>query len=174
MVRRVEFHIIITNLRTLTYARMVIHRKWAQMNFSLLLVPSLMFLPLMCSHINQKTQFENPVMEAKRKLSAETPTGAPGPAAPPAGNCIRSCDLWSKNDRYVVTYKVIWNRPMTWVCQRTFSHLPQFLQVGGRKRCSCEWSDLFYLAVCLSFTTDGPCRLVTEHAWPATVTHLCR
>lgn len=63
------------------------------MNFSLLLVPSLMFLPPLCSHINQKTQFENPVMEAKKKLSAETPPGAPGPAATPAGNCARNGDL---------------------------------------------------------------------------------
>ncbi|TNM86682.1 hypothetical protein fugu_006912 [Takifugu bimaculatus] len=35
-----------------------------------------------CSgHINQKTQFENPVMEAKKKLSAEAPSAAPPPAA---------------------------------------------------------------------------------------------
>uniref|UniRef100_A0A4W5LBN7 PDZ domain-containing protein n=1 Tax=Hucho hucho TaxID=62062 RepID=A0A4W5LBN7_9TELE len=27
-----------------------------------------------CSHINQKTQFENPVLEAKRKLSLDTPS----------------------------------------------------------------------------------------------------
>ncbi|XP_029013116.1 membrane-associated guanylate kinase, WW and PDZ domain-containing protein 3a isoform X2 [Betta splendens] len=35
-------------------------------------------------HINQKTQFENPVMEAKRKLSVDTPTAAPQPAATPS------------------------------------------------------------------------------------------
>ena len=40
------------------------------------------------------------------------------------------------------------------------------------KRCSCEWSDLFYLVVCLSFATYGPCCPVTKHSWPATVTHL--
>ncbi|KAM9752130.1 membrane-associated guanylate kinase, WW and PDZ domain-containing protein 3a isoform 1-T1 [Menidia menidia] len=34
-------------------------------------------------HINQKTQFENPVMEAKRKLSVDTPIGAPPQAATP-------------------------------------------------------------------------------------------
>lgn len=38
-----------------------------------------------CSHINQKTQFENPVMEAKRKFMADTPTAAPPPLAPPSG-----------------------------------------------------------------------------------------
>lgn len=91
------------------------------MNFSLLLVPSLMFLPPLCSHIKQKTQFENPVMEAKKKLSAETPTGAPGPAATPAGNRTRSRDLWSRNSRYIV----IWNTPMTYVYQKTFSQSPQ-------------------------------------------------
>ncbi|XP_062248145.1 membrane-associated guanylate kinase, WW and PDZ domain-containing protein 3a isoform X2 [Platichthys flesus] len=35
-------------------------------------------------HINQKTQFENPVMEAKRKLSVDTPLAAPQPAATPS------------------------------------------------------------------------------------------
>ncbi|XP_023271433.1 membrane-associated guanylate kinase, WW and PDZ domain-containing protein 3 isoform X1 [Seriola lalandi dorsalis] len=35
-------------------------------------------------HINQKTQFENPVLEAKRKLSVDTPTVAPPPAATPS------------------------------------------------------------------------------------------
>ncbi|XP_018539922.1 membrane-associated guanylate kinase, WW and PDZ domain-containing protein 3a isoform X2 [Lates calcarifer] len=35
-------------------------------------------------HINQKTQFENPVLEAKRKLSVDTPTGVPPPAATPS------------------------------------------------------------------------------------------
>uniref|UniRef100_A0A7N6A3C9 Membrane-associated guanylate kinase, WW and PDZ domain-containing protein 3 n=1 Tax=Anabas testudineus TaxID=64144 RepID=A0A7N6A3C9_ANATE len=35
-------------------------------------------------HINQKTQFENPVLEAKRKLSGDTPTAAPQPAATPS------------------------------------------------------------------------------------------
>lgn len=39
------------------------------------------------SHINQKTQFENPVMEAKRKLSVDTPIAAPPQAATPSGNC---------------------------------------------------------------------------------------
>ncbi|KAF7662140.1 hypothetical protein LDENG_00245050 [Lucifuga dentata] len=34
-------------------------------------------------HINQKTQFENPVQEAKRKLSMDTPTSAQSPAATP-------------------------------------------------------------------------------------------
>lgn len=101
--------------------RMVIHCKWSQMNFSLLLVPPLMFLPPLCSHIKQKTQFENPVMEAKKKLSAETLTGAPGPAATPAGNCTRSRDLWSRNSWYIV----IWNTPMTYVYQKTFSRSPQ-------------------------------------------------
>ncbi|KAM6925577.1 membrane-associated guanylate kinase, WW and PDZ domain-containing protein 3a [Xenentodon cancila] len=36
-------------------------------------------------HINQKTQFENPVMEAKRKLSVDTPTAVPPPAAALSG-----------------------------------------------------------------------------------------
>ncbi|CAB1459397.1 unnamed protein product [Pleuronectes platessa] len=35
-------------------------------------------------HINQKTQFENPVMEAKRKLSVDTPLAVPTPAATPS------------------------------------------------------------------------------------------
>uniref|UniRef100_A0A3Q1FMX2 Membrane-associated guanylate kinase, WW and PDZ domain-containing protein 3 n=1 Tax=Acanthochromis polyacanthus TaxID=80966 RepID=A0A3Q1FMX2_9TELE len=35
-------------------------------------------------HINQKTQFENPVLEAKRKLSVDTPIAAPPPAATPS------------------------------------------------------------------------------------------
>ncbi|XP_026187613.1 membrane-associated guanylate kinase, WW and PDZ domain-containing protein 3a isoform X2 [Mastacembelus armatus] len=35
-------------------------------------------------HINQKTQFENPVLEAKRKLSVDTPTAVPPPAATPS------------------------------------------------------------------------------------------
>uniref|UniRef100_A0AAV2LZA8 Membrane-associated guanylate kinase, WW and PDZ domain-containing protein 3 n=1 Tax=Knipowitschia caucasica TaxID=637954 RepID=A0AAV2LZA8_KNICA len=34
-------------------------------------------------HINQKTQFENPVMEAKRRTSGDTPTGMVSPAAAP-------------------------------------------------------------------------------------------
>uniref|UniRef100_A0A3P9M0P8 Membrane-associated guanylate kinase, WW and PDZ domain-containing protein 3 n=1 Tax=Oryzias latipes TaxID=8090 RepID=A0A3P9M0P8_ORYLA len=34
------------------------------------------FGPYYVDHINQKTQFENPVMEAKRKLSTDPPTGA--------------------------------------------------------------------------------------------------
>ncbi|XP_042347232.1 LOW QUALITY PROTEIN: membrane-associated guanylate kinase, WW and PDZ domain-containing protein 3a [Plectropomus leopardus] len=35
-------------------------------------------------HINQKTQFENPVQEAKRKLSVDTPTAVLPPAATPS------------------------------------------------------------------------------------------
>ncbi|KAM4571924.1 membrane-associated guanylate kinase, WW and PDZ domain-containing protein 3a [Fundulus diaphanus] len=35
-------------------------------------------------HINQKTQFENPVMEAKRNLSGDTPTAVQRPAAAPS------------------------------------------------------------------------------------------
>ncbi|XP_037627318.1 membrane-associated guanylate kinase, WW and PDZ domain-containing protein 3a isoform X2 [Sebastes umbrosus] len=35
-------------------------------------------------HINQKTQFENPVQEAKRKLSGDTPTALLPPAATPS------------------------------------------------------------------------------------------
>ncbi|XP_060930147.1 membrane-associated guanylate kinase, WW and PDZ domain-containing protein 3a [Limanda limanda] len=35
-------------------------------------------------HINQKTQFENPVMEAKMKLSVDTPIAVPTPAATPS------------------------------------------------------------------------------------------
>ncbi|XP_063735777.1 membrane-associated guanylate kinase, WW and PDZ domain-containing protein 3a isoform X4 [Eleginops maclovinus] len=35
-------------------------------------------------HINQKTQFENPVQEAKRKLSVDPPSSATPPAPPPA------------------------------------------------------------------------------------------
>lgn len=38
------------------------------------------------SHINQKTQFENPVQEAKRNLSADVPTAVLLPAATPSGN----------------------------------------------------------------------------------------
>uniref|UniRef100_G3PAH7 Membrane-associated guanylate kinase, WW and PDZ domain-containing protein 3 n=1 Tax=Gasterosteus aculeatus aculeatus TaxID=481459 RepID=G3PAH7_GASAC len=37
-------------------------------------------------HINQKTQFENPVQEAKRNLSADVPTAVLLPAATPSGN----------------------------------------------------------------------------------------
>lgn len=47
------------------------------------------------SHINQKTQFENPVMEAKKKLSTDTPTGGPPPAATPTGNDNQP--PWSRN-----------------------------------------------------------------------------
>ncbi|TNN38294.1 Membrane-associated guanylate kinase, WW and PDZ domain-containing protein 3 [Liparis tanakae] len=36
-------------------------------------------------HINQKTQFENPVQEAKRKLSVDAPTAVLLPAATPSG-----------------------------------------------------------------------------------------
>uniref|UniRef100_A0A3Q3A5J7 Membrane-associated guanylate kinase, WW and PDZ domain-containing protein 3 n=1 Tax=Kryptolebias marmoratus TaxID=37003 RepID=A0A3Q3A5J7_KRYMA len=36
-------------------------------------------------HINQKTQFENPVMEAKKKLSVDTPSAVQPPAAVPTG-----------------------------------------------------------------------------------------
>lgn len=36
-------------------------------------------------------------MEAKKKLSAETLTGAPGPAATPTGNRTLSRDLRSRN-----------------------------------------------------------------------------
>lgn len=39
-----------------------------------------------CSHINQKTQFENPVLEAKKKLSQETAAVQQAAAAPPQGN----------------------------------------------------------------------------------------
>uniref|UniRef100_A0A096LQZ7 Membrane-associated guanylate kinase, WW and PDZ domain-containing protein 1 n=1 Tax=Poecilia formosa TaxID=48698 RepID=A0A096LQZ7_POEFO len=39
-------------------------------------------------HINQKTQFENPVMEAKRKLSDDTPTAVQPPAAAPSGKTL--------------------------------------------------------------------------------------
>ncbi|CAJ1084535.1 membrane-associated guanylate kinase%2C WW and PDZ domain-containing protein 3a [Xyrichtys novacula] len=35
-------------------------------------------------HINQKTQFENPVQEAKRKMSVDMPTPAPPPVATPS------------------------------------------------------------------------------------------
>ncbi|XP_054912720.1 membrane-associated guanylate kinase, WW and PDZ domain-containing protein 3a isoform X1 [Poeciliopsis prolifica] len=35
-------------------------------------------------HINQKTQFENPVMEAKKKLSDDTPSAVQPPAAAPS------------------------------------------------------------------------------------------
>lgn len=39
-----------------------------------------------CSHINQKTQFENPVLEAKRKLSLDTPSSGQQGATTPSGN----------------------------------------------------------------------------------------
>lgn len=39
----------------------------------------------LCSHINQKTQFENPVMEAKKKSTpaAQTPAAVPTGKSPP-------------------------------------------------------------------------------------------
>uniref|UniRef100_A0A8C8D4Z3 Membrane-associated guanylate kinase, WW and PDZ domain-containing protein 3 n=1 Tax=Oncorhynchus tshawytscha TaxID=74940 RepID=A0A8C8D4Z3_ONCTS len=37
-------------------------------------------------HINQKTQFENPVLEAKRKLSLDTPSSGQQGATTPSGN----------------------------------------------------------------------------------------
>lgn len=58
-------------------------------------------LPL-CSHINQKTQFENPVLEAKRKLSVDIPTAVPPLAATPSGNCTHNQALWSRNCRSVI------------------------------------------------------------------------
>ena len=41
---------------------------------------------VLCSHINQKTQFENPVVEAKKKLSQETAASQQAAAAPSQGN----------------------------------------------------------------------------------------
>lgn len=43
---------------------------------------------LFFSHINQKTQFENPVLEAKKKLSQETAAIQQAVAAPSQGNSI--------------------------------------------------------------------------------------
>ncbi|CDR00461.1 unnamed protein product, partial [Oncorhynchus mykiss] len=37
-------------------------------------------------HINQKTQFENPVLEAKRKLSLDTPSPGLQGVNTPSGN----------------------------------------------------------------------------------------
>lgn len=39
-----------------------------------------------CSHINQKTQFENPVLEAKKRLNQETAIQQAAAAAPSQGN----------------------------------------------------------------------------------------
>ncbi|XP_068162829.1 membrane-associated guanylate kinase, WW and PDZ domain-containing protein 3a isoform X3 [Antennarius striatus] len=37
-------------------------------------------------HINQKTQFENPVMEARKKMTVDVPTAVPPPAAAPSAD----------------------------------------------------------------------------------------
>ncbi|MEQ2268238.1 Membrane-associated guanylate kinase, WW and PDZ domain-containing protein 3 [Xenotaenia resolanae] len=44
-------------------------------------------------HINQRTQFENPVLEAKKKLSKETTAIQQVVAAPSQGNNSRSVHL---------------------------------------------------------------------------------
>ncbi|MEQ2204945.1 Membrane-associated guanylate kinase, WW and PDZ domain-containing protein 3, partial [Xenoophorus captivus] len=44
-------------------------------------------------HINQRTQFENPVLEAKKKLSKETTAIQQAVAAPSQGNNSRSVHL---------------------------------------------------------------------------------
>jgi len=56
-----------------------------------------MLLSPVCSHINQKTQFENPVMEAKRKLSVDTPIAAQPQAAAPSGKCTKNQALWNSS-----------------------------------------------------------------------------
>lgn len=64
------------------------------------------------SHINQKTQFENPVLEAKKKLSQETAAIQQAAAAPSQGNtqhcgtCLpphRACEDPRENTQHAVT-----------------------------------------------------------------------
>lgn len=106
----------------------------------LLLAAPLMFLPPLFSHINQKTQFENPVMEAKKKLTAETPTGAPGPAAPPAGN---SRSTRRHADDLCLSEKL-----------QSFTTAETFLRTGGGEERETD--------LCFSFGADGPGCLVAE------------
>ena len=46
------------------------------------------------SHINQKTQFENPVLEAKRKMSQDTTTPGQQGTPTPSGNTQEVELLW--------------------------------------------------------------------------------
>lgn len=63
-----------------------------------LVLAHLTMLSPLCSHINQKTQFENPVMEAKRKMSVDMPAAAPPPAAAPAGK-LQTCSPQFTSER---------------------------------------------------------------------------
>lgn len=60
-------------------------------------IPSLFsqtWTSLCYSHINQKTQFENPVLEAKKKLSQETAAIQQAAAAPSQGNNAECAPLF--------------------------------------------------------------------------------
>lgn len=61
-------------------------------------IPSLFsqtWTSLCYSHINQKTQFENPVLEAKKKLSQETAAIQQAAAAPSQGNIAEWTPLFN-------------------------------------------------------------------------------
>lgn len=61
-------------------------------------IPSLFsqtWTSLCYSHINQKTQFENPVLEAKKKLSQETAAIQQAAAAPSQGNNAECTPLFN-------------------------------------------------------------------------------
>lgn len=61
-------------------------------------IPSLFsqtWTSLCYSHINQKTQFENPVLEAKKKLSQETAAIQQAAAAPSQGNIAECTPLFN-------------------------------------------------------------------------------
>lgn len=52
-------------------------------------VGSLLIGPSACSHINRRTQFENPVLEAKRRLQQQQMAPCPVLAALPLPNIYR-------------------------------------------------------------------------------------
>lgn len=58
----------------------------------------LLFFYLLCSHINQRTQFENPVVEAKKKLAQEAAAAVHSQkgAAPAPGKRAFSHTILSK------------------------------------------------------------------------------
>lgn len=86
-----------------------------------------MFLHPLFSHINQKTQFENPVMEAKKKLSAEAPSGAPPPATTSPGRCAGS----HEQNGSISIRAVIWNMP---IYQKMFTLPPLAVDVPAVAR----------------------------------------
>lgn len=67
-------------------------------------IPSLFsqtWTSLCYSHINQKTQFENPVLEAKKKLSQETAAIQQAAAAPSQGNIAECTPLFKSSTGFI-------------------------------------------------------------------------